>query len=326
MRQHTPVVVVVGTGGTIAGEAAHAGDPLGYTAATLGIEALLDRLPKRPEARLEAEQLMQRDSKDMSAEDWQALALRLGEHLARPEVGALVVTHGTDTLEETAWFLQRVLEPRLPVVLVAAMRPATSLQADGPQNLADALTVALDAAARGRRGVMAVMAGRVWEARGLRKGHTFRLDALQGGEAGALGAVEAGSVRWWRESTDTPGLPDVQRQRALSAPPGAWPRVAVVSSHAGSDGSEVAALLTAGFQGLVVAGTGHATVHHRLQAALDQALLAGSPPPAVWIGSRCPAGDPAATIRGLPVQEGSTEVPALTVWQARVELQLRLLG
>ena len=178
MRQAADRVVVLATGGTIAGVATSAIDNLGYQAASLGIDSLLGAVPAAAHGPVDTEQVAQIDSKDMDPSVWQRLARRVDHHLARPEVAALVITHGTDTLEETAWFLERVLIPRRPVMLVAAMRPATSLQTDGPQNLCDALAAARDAARLGRRGVMAVMGGRIWPVTGLRKLHPYRLDAL----------------------------------------------------------------------------------------------------------------------------------------------------
>ena len=136
------LVVVLGTGGTIAGTAASASDNVGYNAAQLGASQLVTAIPAPGSAPTEVEQVAQVDSKDMGFAIWRELVVAVDRHLARSEVCGIVITHGTDTLEETAYFLQRVLAPAKPVVLVAAMRPATSLQADGPQNLLDALLVA----------------------------------------------------------------------------------------------------------------------------------------------------------------------------------------
>ena len=135
-------VVVLGTGGTIAGSAASADDNLGYVAGVLGVGALVASASDGDALAVETEQVAQIDSKDMSFAIWLQLARRVAHHVARAEVTGIVVTHGTDTLEETAYFLSRVVAVAKPVVLTAAMRPATSRQADGPQNLADAIAVA----------------------------------------------------------------------------------------------------------------------------------------------------------------------------------------
>ena len=165
MQSIASKIVVLGTGGTIAGTSVDAADNVGYTAAQLEVSSLVRAVPPLADVPLEAEQVAQVDSKDMSHAVWRALALRCAHHLARPEVAGIVITHGTDTLEETAWFLQRVLAPAKPIVLTAAMRPATALQSDGPQNLLDAVCVARSAVASG---VVAVLGGQVHGAGDLR--------------------------------------------------------------------------------------------------------------------------------------------------------------
>ena len=141
MQNAQALVVVLGTGGTIAGTAADAADNVGYRAAQLDAASLVAAIPALATVPIEVQQVAQLDSKDMGFKVWRLLAERVNEALARPEVGGVLITHGTDTLEETAYFLQRVLAPRKPVVLVAAMRPATALLSDGPQNLLDAVSV-----------------------------------------------------------------------------------------------------------------------------------------------------------------------------------------
>ncbi len=162
MQNSSGVVVIIGTGGTIAGAAARPDDLVGYTSGALGADALVAAVPALASQAIEAETLARLDSSDMDHATWAALRERAAFHLARAEVAAVVVTHGTDTLEETAYFLQRTLAAPKPLVLTAAMRPATALSADGPQNLLDAVTVARQP---GARGVLAVLAGRVHAAR-----------------------------------------------------------------------------------------------------------------------------------------------------------------
>ena len=130
---------------------------------------------------LVAEQVAQIDSKDMGFDIWRHLALRCAHWLAQADVAGIVITHGTDTLEETAFFLQAVLAPAKPVVLTCAMRPATALAPDGPQNVLDAVAVA---AAAGARGVVVVCAGTIHGAADVAKQHTYRLDAFSSGDAG----------------------------------------------------------------------------------------------------------------------------------------------
>ena len=212
---------------------------MGYTAAQRSVADLLAAVPALAGAPIEAQQVAQLDSKDMDAATWQRLARAVAQQLARPDVRGVVITHGTDTLEETAWLLQQVLAPARPVVLVAAMRPATALAADGPQNLRDAVAVAR---APGARGVVAVLGGRVHPAGAVRKVHTYRTDAFDSGDAGPLGVVEEGVLRRFQ---DWPaGAP--LGLGVLDADPAAWPWVEIVTSHAAARGDGVRALVAAG--------------------------------------------------------------------------------
>ncbi|MGE5116076.1 MAG: asparaginase [Betaproteobacteria bacterium] len=300
------LTVVLGTGGTIAGTAARADDAVGYRAAQLGVAELVAAVPPLAGVPLESEQVAQLDSKDMDFATWRRLALRTAHHLARPEVGGVVVTHGTDTLEETACFMQRLLAPAKPVVLTAAMRPATALLADGRQNLLDAVRVARES---GACGVVVAFAGRVFDAVGVRKVHGYRLDAFDAGEGGPLGVVEEGRLRrfrdWPRGSALGVGVIDVEEAR--------WPRVDIVLNHVGADGDAVRALVAPGADGIVVAGTGNAAVSAALERALAEAAAAGV---AVRLSTRCAAGG----VVGVP---GAS---ALSAVQARVELILELLA
>ena len=304
-------VVILGTGGTIAGASALAGDNVGYTAAQRSVADLLAAVPALSGTAVDAEQVAQLDSKDMDTATWLALARAVARHLARPAVRGIVITHGTDTLEETAWLLQQLLAPAKPVVLVAAMRPATALAADGPQNLLDAVAVARTA---GARGVVAVLAGRVHAAGAVRKVHPYRLDAFSSGDAGPLGVVEEGVLRRFQPWPD--GVP---LGLALVPEDGsAWPWVEIVTSHADARPDGVRALMAAGVRGLVVAGTGNGSVHRALAPALDAATAAGIP---VWCCTRCAGGVvvPAAGVVAGPAA-------GMSPWQARLALQLALLS
>ena len=310
-------IVILATGGTIAGSAAAATDNVRYRAGTVSIADVLAAVPALRGLPLEAEPVAQIDSKDLDFSLWQQLAQRVAHHLARTEVAGVVVTHGTDTLEETAYFLQRVLAPAKPVVLTAAMRPATSLQADGPQNLLDAVAVASSAGGRGARGVVAVLAGTVHRGCDLRKTHSYRLDAFGSGEAGPLGRIEEGVLRRFRDWPGDDTGPALGLAGIASDPAG-WPRVEIVLSHAGADGALVPALLALGARGIVVAGTGNGTVHALLEAALRAAQAQGV---RVLRCTRCAEG----TVIGQP-PGALPSAGALTPVQARVELLLGLLG
>jgi L-asparaginase len=310
MQSKASTVVVLGTGGTIAGTAGDASDNVGYTAAQLGVLQLVHAVPALAGRPLETEQVAQVDSKDMDHATWHALALRCAHHLARADVAGLVVTHGTDTLEETAWFLQRVLAPAKPVAIAAAMRPATALLRDGPQNLLDAVTVA---GWPGACGVVAVLAGRVHGARDVRKVHPYRVDAFGSGDAGPVAEVEEGALRLFR------AWPHDDAALAVDALPPAegWPRVEIVTSHAGATGDVVRALAADGAAGLVVAATGNGTLHHALEAALREARGRGV---SVLRSTRCRDG------RVVGNDDAWPSAGDLTPEKARVELLLKLLA
>ncbi len=311
MQTPTDLIVILGTGGTIAGTAKTANDGVGYTAAQLTVGDLLAAVPALSAWHLEAYQVAQLDSKDMDFSTWQALAMAVQEHLARPEVRGIVITHGTDTLEETAYFLHRVCAPIKPVVLTAAMRPATALAPDGPQNLFDAVQVAATA---GATGVVVAVAGRVHDAIQVRKTHSYRVDAFESADGGLVARVEEGVVRLvgsWPGGHDAPcGVARVHR------PPECWPRVEIVHNHAGADGALVRALLASGVEGLVAAGTGNGTLSTRLESALRDAQAAGV---RVVRSTRCDAG-PVMALPGLLPSAG-----ALSPVKARIELMLALL-
>ena len=306
MQDTVRTVAVLATGGTIAGTAASATDNIGYSAAQLGVAQLVAAVPALREVPLDTEQVAQLDSKDMAFEVWAALAARVAHHLAQPEIAGVVITHGTDTLEETAYLLQRLLAPAKPVVLAAAMRPATALLCDGPQNLLDAVTLAREP---GARGVMAVLAGSVHSALDVRKVHSYRVDAFDSGDAGPLARMEEGRVRRLREwPAGTPlGL------AALGSGP--WPWVEIVTSHAGARADAVRALVAAGVQGLVVAGTGNGSLHHALESALLEAQASGV---TVWRSTRCLDG-PVQMKPGDRLPSAGTLTPV----QARIELMLQ---
>jgi L-asparaginase len=303
--------LVLGTGGTIAGTAASSAAHTGYRAAQIGVEALVAAVPALAGLPLRDQQVAQLDSKDMDVPTWQALVRALEAALADPAVGGVVVTHGTDTLEETAWLLHRVLAPARPVVLTAAMRPASSLQADGPQNLLDAVTVAREP---GARGVLVVLGGRVFSGDAVRKVDAYRLDAFDGGPAGPVALVEDGRVRPLRPWPQGDGLGTAPVLREAAA----WPRVAWLTSHAAFDAASLDALVAAGFDGVVLAGTGNGSLHRALEAAARRALDAGV---ALVLSTRCASGRVVGDGPGwLPVS--AAPGPA----QARVDLLLELLA
>lgn len=331
-------IVVLGTGGTIAGTATDRADNIGYTAAQVGVAQLLEDLPGLPSVlggrTLLSEQVAQIDSKNMSFLVWQRLAERLCFHLAQIDVKGVVITHGTDTLEETAYFLHAVLPPELlrkPVVLTCAMRPASSVAPDGPQNLMDAVSVA---SSTGACGVVVVCAGTLHGAVEVQKVHPYRVDAFDSGDSGPLGYVEEGHIRLVK-NWPLPGINKYNGDTKIIAKmreADAWPRVDIVASFAGASGAIVDALLAPAphfsgtgvpvaalspVRGLVVAGTGNGTVHCDLEAALFRAQEAGV---RVVRATRCTQG------RALPIPGSAiADSDGLSPVKARIALMLALL-
>ncbi|HEX6019676.1 MAG TPA: asparaginase [Burkholderiaceae bacterium] len=305
------VVVILGTGGTIAGVQG-AGDST-YQAAQLGIDALVRTVPELGGAALQTEQVAQVDSKDMTHAVWQTLAQRVHHHLVRDEVAGIVVTHGTDTMEETAYLLHRVLAPGKPVVLTGAMRPATSRQSDGPGNLAHAVALVREP---GAHGVLVVMAGTVHGAADVRKVHPHRLDAFGSSDVGPLARFEDdGRLRRLRAWPTGEALGIA----LLDAEPAAWPAVEVVTSHAGAGAALIDALVRNGVKGIVIAATGNGTMHHAIEQALRDAAWSGV---RVLRATRCGEG------AILEPDGQSAEWPAagaLTPAKARIELMLGLM-
>ena len=311
MQRSPPTVVVLGTGGTISGTAASPDDNIGYVAGTVGVDALVAVVPGPSGVRVESEQIAQLDSKDMDFATWRRLAARVGHHAARSEVSGIVVTHGTDTLEETAYFLARVVPLAKPVVLTGAMRPASSREADGPRNLADAIAVAAHA---GRAGVVVAFAGTLHSARAVRKVHSSRLEAFASGEAGPLASIEAGRLV---EKGPWP-VAEATGLDLVSVPDEPWPWVEIVTSDAGADGRAVRALVAARVAGIVVAATGNGSVHRELAAALEEVTAAGV---RVLRATRCLDGGVAEKADARFASAGD-----LTPVKARVELMLQLLA
>lgn len=314
-------IVILGTGGTIAGLASSAsalGGNISYTAAQIGVDQLVSAVPALAGAGdITFEQIAQIDSKDMTFAVWTHLADRVQHHLVQDDVGGLVITHGTDTLEETAYFLQTVINPVKPVVLTCAMRPADALAPDGPQNMLDAVTVARYP---GAQGVVAVCAGVIHGALDVQKTHTYQLNAFGSGDAGAIGFIEENSLKLIRK------WPVAQQIRALTAPEiiaklnsaEFWPRVEIVMNYAGASGELVDALVASGVRGLVVAGTGNGTLHHALEAALLRAQSQGV---RTVRSTRC--------AQGRVLQKADDLFPAfdgLSPVKSRIALMLQLMG
>jgi L-asparaginase len=245
-----PLLALIGTGGTIAGAASAASVSTDYQPASLSLAAVLDTVPElRARYDIKVSQPMQLASYDVRPEHWLDLHAAVMQAVNNPDVMGIVVTHGTDTLEETATFLHLSVDSDKPIVVVGAMRPATAYSADGPANLLDACSVAACPGARGR-GTLVVMNGRIHSGLWVGKRHVSSVEAFDSPLAGAVGEVADQAVQWFR----APGrAPTVAWQT-----PTTWPRVDMVVAYAGVDDTALRAFVAAGAQGIVHAGFGNA--------------------------------------------------------------------
>jgi L-asparaginase len=311
-----PRIVVLATGGTIAGSAADATQTSGYQAGVVGVDRLLAAVPALSNiARIEAEQVASIDSKDLDVALWATLAERISALAAREDIDGIVITHGTDTLEETAYALHLMVKTAKPVVMTAAMRPSSALSADGPLNLLGAVMVAGSAAARGQ-GVLVAFNNRIHSARDVVKTSTYAVDAFHSPEVGALGWVQDGRVEFQRAVVrpHTAATPFV----AASA---RWPLVDIVASYAGASRIAVDALVAAGVRGIVVAGTGNGSIHASIQAALSEARARGV---AVVRASRVGSGHVMRNGAAPDDALGFVSAGSLNPYKARVLLMLAL--
>ena len=305
-----PQVHLVATGGTIASTNYYSGEP-----GKVGVEALVAAVPSLDSlALVSAEQFANVASSAVTPAMWLALARGIADTLrARPALSGVVVTHGTDTMEETAYFLDLAVADPRPVVVTGAMRPADGVGIDGPANLRNAVRLAAAPAARGR-GAMIVMNDEILAARDASKTHTVRPSAFAAPSRGDLGVADPEGIVFHRAARRAPTF-DLAAVRAL-------PRVDIVTSYAGADGVEVDALVAAGAKGIVVAATGRGSIPPRQREAVRRAAAKGV---VVVVGSRTGAGSVAVRDRtrrpGDPPTVGSGD---LTPPKARVLLMLAL--
>ncbi|CAF3408432.1 unnamed protein product [Rotaria socialis] len=273
LQQQLPRIAVLATGGTIAGET----DPTEltgpYRSGVLSIEQLLAAVPMLSKvARIRAEQVANIDSKDMTIDLWGKLVIHANELLASPEVDGIVITHGTDTLEETAYFLNLLVKSKKPVVLTAAMRPATAVSADGPLNLLEAVVVAGSKASE-EQGVLVVMNDEIFSAHDVTKMNTYSVGSFQASEFGALGWIHENQVHFERSLVGTHF--NTTHSRFSIEKMCKLPQVEIAMSYAESSRTSIDAFVANGAKGIVIAGTGDGTLHKVLQQAAIDAVRQG---------------------------------------------------
>lgn len=260
-----PKVLVLATGGTIAGKA-DARSAIGYNAGQVTGQQLVAGIPGIGKlARLLTDQISNIPSQDMNDHVWHKLAQRINRACAHHEADGIVVTHGTDTMEETAFFLDNVISKKCTVVITGAMRPSTAISADGPANLYAAVKVAASKQARGR-GVTIVMNNNIHAARWATKTNTTSLQTFKSPNHGVIGYVDEASVRF------VSGHLKDHRKASYSIPRTTeLPRVEIVYMHSNMDGREIDMLVRDGVRGIILAGAGDGNTSASAVAALKRA-------------------------------------------------------
>ncbi|MBD1853537.1 asparaginase [Leptolyngbya sp. FACHB-711] len=267
-----PKVKILTTGGTIASRGATPLTLSDYTAGRVEGNALVEAVPEIQNfANVEVEEIANIGSPDMTSEIWLKMAKRINEIFAtEPDVAGVVITHGTNTLEETSFFLHLTVQSDKPVVLVGAQRPATAISADGPLNLINAVRVAAAPHSRGM-GALLVMNDQINSARDVTKTNTFRLETFQSGELGFLGYADSDRVVYYR----SPMRRHTVRSEFDITSVTELPRVDVVYSYAEASRDTVDALVEAGTKGIILAGTGAGGAAPREFEGLKEAVQRG---------------------------------------------------
>lgn len=270
--QDKPNIVILATGGTIAGSIDSAIKTTGYEAGVIGVNVLIDAVPQIQNlANIRGEQIANIDSADMTNAIWLALAKRVNTLLADSKVDGIVITHGTDTMEESAFFLHLVVKSDKPVVLVGAMRPSTAISADGPKNLYNAIALAANADSKGK-GVMVAMNDRIQSARYVSKTHTLNINTFSSPNSGDMGYIVDGEVFFYY----APNKPHTIQSAFDVSTLESLPQVDILYSYA-NDGSSIAAqaFFEHGTKGVVVAGSGAGSIHQAQKDMLKKLIEKG---------------------------------------------------
>ncbi|EOJ1937329.1 type II asparaginase [Campylobacter jejuni] len=315
MKKAKSRIPILGTGGTIAGFIDSTIATTGYTAGAIDIDVLIKAVPQiRDLADISWEQIANIDSSNMCDEIWLRLAKKIAKLFAEG-IDGVVITHGTDTMEETAYFLNLTIKSDKPVVLVGAMRPSTAISADGPKNLYNAVALVANKEAK-NKGVMVAINDKILSARGVVKTHSLNVDAFSSPDFGDLGYIVDGKVFFYNNVTKahTKNAPfDVSKLTSL-------PKVDILYSYS-NDGSGVAAkaLFEHGTKGIVVAGSGAGSIHKNQKDVLKELLKKGLK---VVVSSRVVAG--CVAVSDSDEKLGFISAEDLNPQKARVLLMLAL--
>ncbi|MCU0394498.1 MAG: type II asparaginase [Chitinophagaceae bacterium] len=314
--QQLPRIIILATGGTIAGKGASA-DRAGYTAGKIPIEDLIGAIPQvKKVANISGEQISSIGSQDMSIEIWKKLAVRANEIFDRNEADGIVITHGTDTQEETAYFLDLLISSDKPVVLTGSMRPATAISADGPKNLYDAITVAANPKSKGKGVIVSFNEG-IFDGRDVMKMSTTKVNAFFSPNTGPIGQVYDGKVEFYQAS-----MREVNVKTPFSVSlTTKLPRVDIVYMYADASGDMIDMLVAKKVDGIVIAGVGNGNFNKAYMDAVKRAVAAGI---VVCRASRTPSGRVVLEDEINDEQLGTIVSDDLTPQKARILLMLGL--
>ncbi|MEH6634541.1 MAG: type II asparaginase [Halioglobus sp.] len=312
-----PNIVILATGGTIAGSAASQ-TQAGYSSGQVGIDVLINAVPQIQEvANITGEQVANVGSQDMSDAIWLTLADRINALLAKSDVDGIVITHGTDTLEETSYFLNLVINSDKPVVMTAAMRPSTALSADGPLNIYNAVAVAADKHAAAR-GVLVVANDDIHGARSFTKTSTTDVHTFKSIEYGLIGVSLYGQNRWFR----APFRKHTKASEFSVKGVKKLPRVDVIYITADVSPDLIDAAVSGGAKGIVTAGVGNGNMTGPALAAVEAAVKKGV---VVVRASRVTSGAVGRNVEVDDEKAGTVASAELSPARARVLLKLALL-
>ncbi|MCG3204624.1 MAG: putative L-asparaginase [Elusimicrobia bacterium] len=312
-----PKVVIVATGGTIAGAAASQTDA-GYKSGAVGVDILINAVPQLKDvAQVTGEQIASIGSQDMNDEVWLKLGKRVNEILAKPDVFGVAITHGTDTMEETSYFLHLVVKSDKPVVLTGSMRPSTAMSADGPLNIYNAVAIAADPNAKGR-GVLVATDDDIHSAHDIVKTHSTDVATFKSGEAGLIGAVLFGSDVWYR----SPAQVHTKMSEFSIDKVNALPRVDIIYAHANMSPDVITSAVKSGAKGLIIAGVGDGNMTAPAAQAVKEVVKKGV---IVVRASRTNGGIIRRNIELNDDEFGTVAAMQLIPTKARVLLQLALL-
>jgi L-asparaginase len=315
-----PLVYVLSTGGTIAGKGASSTNLSEYAGSTLLGSEVVAAVPEvKQYARIEVEQVVNVGSPNMTPEVWRTLALRINALFAEnASIAGIVITHGTSTLEETAYFLHLTVAHDRPVVIVGSQRPATAISADGPLNLINAVRTAAAPDARGK-GVLVVMNDEINGARDVTKSNTYRVETFRSGELGFLGYVDDDKVSFYKASTKR----HTSNSEFRVTPQTKFPRVEIVASYPQSSMLPIRALVSDGVDGIIFASPGAGSLSAPELATVKEIMSSQAPTkPILMRSSR--TGNGRVTNRLAMDKLGLIPTDNLIAQKARILLMLAL--